>query len=252
LGTGENLPFAYCSRDASVHGVNLLASYCYLIQGRSRTGKTNVLKILLYAAAQNEKSQIVLIEQKSEELKNVAAQLHVRYLQDEMEIYEFFKETVPVFKERNKRKLAWQETGMEQEEIAAKMIADKPIFIFIADLVSFVKSAYSPKNGVGEIHQYLENITEKGISHGFYFIACINPEQVANIAGYQVYLNMASYKTGIHLGGNTSGQRLFQFTNIPFQEQNKSSKPGSGLVPSKEDSGVAEQMIIPLIKGGFS
>ena len=60
---------------------------------------------------------------------------------------------------------------------------------------------------------------------------------------------MISYKTGVHLGGNTAGQRLFQFNNIPFQEQSKTQKPGTGLTPMYDEPGTAEGIVIPLVKG---
>lgn len=246
------LPFAYDAKDASTYALNLLNTYCYIIQGRSRTGKTNVLKLLMYAAAQNEKAEIVLIEQSGEELKSIAKQLQITYLRDETEIFEYFKNSIPLFKERNAKKRQKLELGMEAEEIAAEMIAEKPVFIFVADYVNFIRSAYTPKEGVGNIYAYLENITEKGSSHGFYFIGCLNPETITSVSGYQIYINISSYKTGIHLGGNSSGQRLFQFSNIPFQEQGKTSKPGVGLVPAKDDPGQAERVVIPLVKGGFT
>lgn len=99
------------------------------------------------------------------------------------------------------------------------------------------------------MNAYLENITEKGSSHGFYFFGILNPEQVSTIAGYRLYMNMIAYKSGIHLGGNTVAQRLFQFNNIPFQEQSKTSKPGSGLVSLYEEPGTAERVVLPLVKG---
>ena len=46
------LPFAYRFEDASVYGVNLAVTYCYLISGKKRTGKTNALKLMMSAAAE--------------------------------------------------------------------------------------------------------------------------------------------------------------------------------------------------------
>ena len=48
---GEQLPFAYSLTDASLYSVRLEGTYCYSILGRSRTGKTNTMKLLLHAAA---------------------------------------------------------------------------------------------------------------------------------------------------------------------------------------------------------
>lgn len=244
------LPMGYLSQDASVFSVDLWNTYCYLIQGRSRTGKTNVLKLLLYAASQKDNAEVYLIDSKRE-MERVVENLSVNYLADEEEIFEFFKSTIPVFKQRNQKKRDYVAQGMEQEEIAAVMDAEKKIFIFLADLTAFIQSVYNPKDKTKNMQAYLENITEKGSTHGFYFVGCLNQEEILSVSGYRMYGNLISYKTGIHLGGNVAAQRLFQFTNIPFQENAKVTKPGVGLATGVEEPGTALQVVIPLVKGGF-
>ena len=59
----------------------------------------------------------------------------------------------------------------------------------------------------------------------------------------------ADNMAGIHVGGNLASQRIFNFTNIPYLQQSKAVKPGSGLIPSAEDSSIAETVILPLVKG---
>ena len=45
------LPFGYLAQDASIAGISLLHNYCLMITGRARTGKTNLLRMLIYAAS---------------------------------------------------------------------------------------------------------------------------------------------------------------------------------------------------------
>lgn len=251
LCTRRYLPFAYASEDASVYSVDLWNTYCYFIQGKGRTGKKNVMKMLLYAAAQKENPEVYVIDAKGQELRSVSEQLHVNYLASEPEIYEFFKETIPVFKERNAKKRDLMAAGLDSEELAEQMASEKQIFIFVTDMVEFVKKVYQPSPGVGSISAYLENITEKGSYHGFYFIGILNSEQINQITGRTLYNNMSSYKTGIHLGGNIAGQRQFQFSNISFKEQSKVLKPGIGYAANAEDHGMADMVVLPLVKGGF-
>lgn len=245
------LPLGYLAQDASIYSVDLWNTYSYIIQGKGRSGKKNVLKMLMYAASQKADAEVYLFETKGTELQSTAKQLHIHYLSDEMSIYEFFKEVTPLFKERNAQKHTLVAQGLEQEELAEQMNQGKQIFMFIADLESFVKMIYAPSEGVGKMNAFMETISEKGSCHGFYFFSIFNPEHSTSIGGYRLYQNMISYKTGIHLGGNISAQRMFQFSNIPFQEQSKSSKPGVGLTPGEEDAGMAQQIVLPLVKGGF-
>ena len=250
--TKRFLPMGYLAQDATVHSVDLWNNFCYIIQGKSRSGKKNVLKTLLYAAARKEDAEVYLIELKGRELQNAAEQLSITYLSDEESVYEFFKTTVPVFKERNTRKHELMANGIEQEELAEQMNQEKRFFIFIADMAAFIQAVYHPADSSKNMRAYLENISEKGSCHGFYFFGILNPDESVSISGYRVYQNMISYRTGIHLGGNISAQRLFQFSNIPFQEQTKTTKPGVGLIPNADDPGMAQKVILPLVKGGFS
>ena len=243
------LPFAYLSQDASVYSVDLWNTYCYMIQGRNRSGKKNTLKLLMYAAAKKKDTRICLIDLTGQELRPCAEQLNAEYVADEKQMFEFFKSTIPVFKERNLKKRELLADGMDEEALSEKMNGNTQIYIFIADMVSFVQTAYKKLENVGSMNAYLENITEKGSCHGFYFFGILNPEQISAVAGYRLYMNMISYKTGIHQGGNIAAQRLFQFQNISFQEQSKTTKPGIGLVPLLEEPGTAESVVLPLAKG---
>ena len=100
------------------------------------------------------------------------------------------------------------------------------------------------------MNSYLENIFEKGMHHGIYFFGLVNPEQVSQIAGMDLYRKMISYQCGIHLGGNLSAQRVFQFQNIPYQQQSKTTKPGIGLAADYEEPENANKIVLPLVKGG--
>lgn len=245
------LPFSYLSQDASIYSVDLWNTYCYMIQGRNRSGKKNTLKLLMYAAARKENAKVYLIDLKGQELRKAAEELSVEYLDDEKKVFEFFKSTVPIFKERNQKKRELLQQGVEEDDIAEKMSTEVSIFIFISDMVSFVQTAYKQLDKIGSMNAYLENITEKGRSHGIYFFGILNPESASAISGYRLYMNMISYKTGIHLGGNTSSQRLFQFNNISFQDQSKTMKPGTGFAPMYDEPGTAESVVLPLAKGDF-
>ncbi|MBS6395731.1 MAG: type VII secretion protein EssC [Clostridiales bacterium] len=244
------LPFAYLEQDASVCSVDLWRTYSYVIQGREQSGKTNVMKLLLYAAAKKPDAKLCVIELQGSEMERTARQLQADYVSDGKAVYEFFKNTVPVFAERNQKKQELLSRGTEQEELAEQMNQEERFFIFITDLSAFVQAVYHLEGAEGSIHKYLENISEKGSSHGFYFISCLNPEQSMAAAGYKVYQNLVSYRTGIHLGGNVNGQRIFQFGNIPFQEQGRVTKAGVGLAPSSDDSAMAERLVLPLVRGG--
>lgn len=250
LADRRYLPIGYLSIDASIYSVDLWKTYCYLIQGRTHSGRKNVLKLLMYAASKKENAEVCVIDLSNSELRQTAEELNVKYLSDVENMFRFFRDTVPLFKERNSKKRELMKLGMEQEELAEQMNREKQMFIFIADIVPFVQKVYQPGTGIGAMNPYLENILEKGMHHGIYFFGVVNPEQVSQITGMQVYRKMISYQCGIHLGGNLSAQRVFQFQNIPYQQQSKTTKPGIGLAADYEEPETANKIVVPLIKGG--
>ena len=243
------LPFAYNHKDASVYSVRLDNTYCYVISGKKRTGKTNVLKLLMLAAA-NKHAASAVIEKDSNELKSLAARNGSAYIHSDSEILEYFRGITDEFIKRNKYKKTLEENGLSDSSVFDKMQGFEPIFIFIADLNSFINSVYHPEGNIGNMSGFFENIFEKGFLHNIFFFACFNPDNASEITGIKSYHTFVSYKTGVHLGGNLSAQRLFNFRNIHFAQMSKASKKGEGLVPSEEDETLAERIIIPLAGGG--
>ena len=241
---GEQLPFAYSLTDASLYSVRLEGTYCYSILGRSRTGKTNTMKLLLHAAAA-QPAKTMVIENGSPQLNGLAREYGMGYAHTPREIFLFFKELLPVFAQRNKQKQALLARGFSDEEIFREMKKEQSIYIFIADLAEFMRMIYSPQEGVGDMHGFLENILEKGSLHNIYFFACLNTDDAPSLAGYRAYASFVGYKRGVHLGGNLSAQRIFSFRNIPYAEMSRTLKKGLGLTPDAEDDTIARRIVIP-------
>lgn len=152
-----------------------------------------------------------------------------------------------IFVERNRYKQELIAQDYDETEIFEKMQKYRPIFIFIDDLVRFVEMMYKPNPDVGEMYGFMENIIEKGSLHNIYFIGAMEPEACQKVAGYKIYEKFVGYKTGVHLGGNLAAQRLYNFSNIPFNELSKTYKKGIGITPSYEDETIAEKIVIPLM-----
>lgn len=242
------LPFAYRFEDASVYSADLATVYCYLISGKKRTGKTNALRLMMAAVAAK-KARGIVIEKSGNELRNLSERSNFDYITDDAGVLTCFKGITSDFVARNKQKKALEEQGMADAAIFEGMRQFDPIFIFISDLTEFINSVYHPEEGIGNLSGFFENIFEKGYLHNIYFFACFNQDDVSALTGQKAYHLFVSYKTGVHLGGNLSSQRLFNFQNIHYSQLSKASKKGEGLVPSAEDESVAEKIILPLYGG---
>lgn len=247
METRELLPVGYRMEDASIYSIDLSDTYCYAISGKSGVGKTNMLKVLLYAAKQKQ-GQICVVETKMAELKNQAEECGAEYVSDSSELFAYLNRLLPEFSRRNKKKRTLLEQGLDESEIFDVMKEETPIFIFLADMAEFFRLVYKPGNGVGQMSGFVENIMEKGSLHHIYFFGSVRSEDQSILPSYRAYSLFISYKKGIHIGGNLNMQKIFSFQNISFTQQTKTMKKGRGYVPDNEEESIGREVVIPLAK----
>ncbi|MBR2100971.1 MAG: DUF853 family protein [Eubacterium sp.] len=239
----NKLPFAYDEKDASLYSVILSDTYFYLISGKARSGKTNCLKNLINSA-EKLGGDINIVEFGSEELSSVAQKANENYITGDKELFDFWNKLIPVFKERNAAKRELISQGLDDGEIFSRIQEEKKIFVFIDDVCEFIKRAYKPSEGIAPTNGFLENILEKGYLHNIFFIGCLNSDDAVSVSSYNLYHTIVSYKTGVHFGGDAFKQKIFDFSSLSFNEQNKSYKPGIGLSVNINDSSVSK-VIVP-------
>lgn len=247
LQDDRHLPVGYDTRSVSVYGVDLSATYCYLLSGKSRTGKTNMLKVMIQSAAL--KGGKITVIDFAGELNALCGRLEANYVTDDESLYRFFKDDlIPEFKKRNGMKRAWIAEGMSDEEIYSSMNGEERMYIFIADIQEFVKHIYSPAEGIGDMKAAAENLLDKGRLHNIFWIGCLKQEDFDTVSGRRAFNIFVGYKKGVHFGGNVSAQRIFNFDYIPYQEKDKAEKAGTAMLPASEEETV-RKAAIPLCKG---
>lgn len=242
--TAGMLPVGYDAANAQVYGIDLKRIYCYLIMGTARSGKTNFLKVCLQAALDKE-CKICVIDSPSGELRNYQKEEKVIYAAEEKEIFDFFQELLPVFKERNVKKNRLLNEDYEEEEIFDEMSREVPYFIFISDLSWFVPFIYHAES---DMRGFLENIIAKGRLHNIYFVSDLAIEKRGQIAGYQIYESFISYKIGIHFGGKTIDNPVFNFDYLSFAEKGRGEAPGIGALPDIVNENETAKIVVPLAR----
>lgn len=240
----DYLPVGYDAANASVYGIPLYDTYCYLIWGAARTGKTNYLKVCIQSAMKK-LGHVCIIDDPQKNLKAYENAVDVSYVCTEEEIFGFFKELLPEFKRRNQLKNQMLSDDAEESEIFVRMSEEIPYFIFISDLSWFVPFIY---NSEMDMRGFLENIIAKGRLHNIYFISDLSLENRELVSGYAIYESFANYKTGIHLGGYLANNPVMNFDYIPFMEQNKTEKIGVGQIPGVMDDQATKKVVIPLAR----
>ncbi|MCM1159239.1 MAG: type VII secretion protein EssC [Bacteroidales bacterium] len=240
LASPRYLPVAYNAEDASVYGLDLEMTYCYLVTGLPRSGKKNFMKIMIQSALLK-KSRIYILDSDKKHMRAFEEREEVCYANDERGIYDFFSSVIPEFKKRNEIKKAMVEEDAEESEIFERLSTEQPIFFFIPDLEWFINLIY---NAELEMKGFIENILEKGRLLNFYFIGVIGLEAVSMVDYQKAFELFAGYKTGVHFGGNVAENHIYNFDAIPYKEQSKLFKPGIGMIANRLNDEV-EQIIVP-------
>ena len=105
FATDNILPVGYKSTNAAIYGTDIYNDYCYMIAGMPRTGKTSLLRLMIYSALEKENAKVILIDagNRFSDIEND----RMRRISSEEELYEYcLQELTPLFKERNARKRA--------------------------------------------------------------------------------------------------------------------------------------------------
>ena len=135
---------------------------------------------------------------------------------------------------------------MEPDEVFGIMSTEfDPIFIFIPELDQFINMIYRSENNMSG---FFENMFSRGRGNGIYFFADLSLRNKSNAGGYPAFESFIGYRKGIHLGGKTAANSILNFEYIPFSEQNRADKAGTGYIPDVTDDKNTSKVIIPLVK----
>ncbi len=244
LADAARVPFAYIQRTASLYSIDLRETFCYLIQGKTRTGRTDLLKVIA-ASAKEKGADICVVDFNGGQLQKFADKLGIRYVDSAKSLFEFSTEFTKTFKARNAIKRQMIDNGAEEDEIFERMSQEKPIFVFVSDFAAFLDVVYTHQEGCGLMNGFFENILERGRLHNIYFVFDLNMEKAGVLLGKKIYSIVTGYKCGVQLGG-LAGQKVFDTSTIGFLEQNKTYRPGIGFGFHALGN---EKIIIPSSKG---
>ncbi len=243
----RSLPIGYDLETADIFSVDLTRTYCYLISGKGRTGKTNCLKTVMYSAKLRN-GHLVVVEFGSQELERSARAAGAEYINTYEEYMDFIKWFIPEFQKRNNIKKEALKAGLEEPEIYSRLHQEPEYYILIADLAAYTQMLHSPQGIKDNVCGAMANLFDKGFLHNIYFFACLNQDQRMELMSKEVYEKFVRYKMGLHLGGNITAQRLLDFNGMSFTEQSAVEKPGVAAVPPT-DNEPYHRIILPLVKG---
>lgn len=246
--TDRFLPLGYQQQDASLYAVDLSKTYCYLISGRERTGKSVFLRNIACAARDRAAKVYVVDKIGATTEKRTADLVNAEYVNTPEGLFELWKMLILLINERHLRQKNLTEQGLEDDEIFVGMANYQQVFVLIADIPDFIQACINPGGGRASMGSQVENILKKGELHQVYFFGAIQSQEVTAASAQGIYRSFVRAKQGVHLGGELNTQKLLSYKNIPFVEQSKSKKPGLGYVPDPKDNMNVAEIVIPMNK----
>ncbi len=239
------LPIGYNERNAGIYSIDLAKNYCYIVGGGSRSGKTNLLKVVVKVGCLTQ-AKITVIDYGAK-YRTMSNKDEIEYINSDNELYQFMVGLKDDFMERNKRKQEYLEMGATDEEIFDRMSeAFERRLIIITSVKDFVKHVTNPDN-TPQFKPFVENILDKGYMHNVFWFGSLNYDDINLIGGNNIYEAFVKHGKGIHFGGNTISQRVFDFSSISYKEQTQILKLGVGMIPPIDNKSV-EKVVIPLAR----
>ena len=253
--TDRFLPLGYDAEDASVFRLDLSQVFCYHISGKDRSGKSMFLRNVA-CAARDRGARVVMIDKMRQETELRTAQLvDAQYINSTEGLMNFWGELNLTINQRHVLFKQLTAQGMDNEEIFQAMSRYPQIFVLVADLQDFSNTVYGmprPQNGGQTFADRVEPVIARGAMHQVFFFGVAQLQDQASLAGQKLYRSFIADKKGVHLGGELTSQKFLSMRNLPYAEQTRSMKPGTGYVNDSEDGTGVEKIVIPANRGARS
>ena len=133
---------------------------------------------------------------------------------------------------------------MQERDIYQKLAAEETWYLFITDLSRFVKMLHTEERKI--IEAQMTNLLEKGYLHNIFVFAGLNPDDRRDVMDFSTFRAFTSARAGIHLGGRIPEQRIFDFSTMPFTQQNAPEKAGVGVIAPTETEEWC-RIVLPMI-----
>lgn len=243
----DRIPVGYDRDTAAVYSISLRGIWCSLIAGTARSGKSNLLQLILAGCLEKPDAQIMVCCEENSRMYRSAQEHGVQTVTSDIQLFDFLKELTPEFVRRNKKKHAHLETGITEEELFERMQEYHPIFLLIDNLNEFFRMIYKPAKGVGQMDKFMETILAKGALHNIYIFGCGNLQDLSKLAAYTGYKSYNSDKKGLLLGAMPSSQRVLDFGTIAYKEASQPLTRGCAAATVATDGMLGiKYLVLPL------
>ena len=234
------IPFAYDLAEARVESIDLANTFCYSISGGSRSGKTNLLKVLA-RLAKNQKGTVYMFDSPARELESFSSDIKADdYLTESDKLFKLMQDVIiPEFTRRNQRKADFIKNG--RKNIDEYVASEQKIYLFINDMTAFCEAVYESER---DMKGFMEQMVTRGDEHMIYLFACVSQsDMIGEYNTKRLLRGFIGWKEGVHLGGKLEEQRVFDF-EVPMLERGKKLPAGYGHTVI---DGITKRVVTPIV-----
>lgn len=143
-------------------------------------------------------------------------------------------------------KKKYQEDGWTDEALFDAATENRRINLFVANMQTLVDELHTPESPAFHAQALFDTLCERGKGYNIFVYAEVNDRDQDELMGYACMDSAQAAQSGIRFGGKFSAQKLFPFENVPYQEQERSMKPGVGVLPSDNSEARLVRVVVPL------
>jgi S-DNA-T family DNA segregation ATPase FtsK/SpoIIIE len=122
------------------------------------------------------------------------------------------------------------------------------ICIFIENYPRFIERSLNPTKPLQKTYdEFMCTMLDKCAQHNIYWFATIDGDDLAGMAGKNLFKLFVRDHKGVHFGGRIRSTALngFNFENQNRRTADDQRVPGRGMLPSDDDTDVLE-VVVPL------
>lgn len=272
LQDAYSLPIGYDMDQAEIYCLDLRRIFCWMILGRTGSGKHTLLQVLAELTARKG-GRVAVVDfgqrwsriygrEEGADLKECREGFAVHkdvqggkmkrtdgsaleYIDTDQKLYDFLLRLQEELLQKKQKKKELEEKGCFGHAQYEQLAELGWTFFIIENLSTWIAHVRRPEQEVPQMAGFLENITEKGAGLGVFFFAAARPEELLQLAGDAIYRNMIRQRAGICTGGDVASQTLLDFSTLPYLEQKKQTKAGIGMIPVSDGGAGVTRVKLP-------
>ena len=240
------MPLGYDYEYAEIWSFNLVQNCVFLITGTKQSGKSVCMENLMQTGL-DRGDELLIIELEDDRFERFAQEHEIRRYTDGQSVFECCSYLQREMVARAGIKKACIERRASDEELFQAALENRRIDVFVGNLSALFKALYDVNSPAYNAHALFETLCERAKGYNIFLFAEVSDREQTELMGYNSFESMRNYRSGIRFGGRLNEQKIFAFENIHYQEQDRATKAGVGIIPNDNRDARVERVVGPFI-----